>query len=128
MHVVGLLGRFLNLRDERDRLFLVLLALLFPLTVVNLEQLLIAEIFLHDDSRRAVNRVDLRHRKIAFQKQARYVEIGMKFRIKRFGVDRGNSRAFLPADAVILAGGRIRSQRDYFAAGYSLLRDESRQS
>src|SRR5687767_9217490 len=128
MHVVGLLRRRLDPRDERNGLFLVLVAFFFRLALVDLEQLLIAQIFLHDNAGRAVNRVDLRDRNVALQKQTGYVQIGMKFRVEWFGIDGGNRGAFFPPDAVILAGRRVRSQWDYFGAGYSLLRDESRQS
>src|SRR6476620_3364457 len=65
IHLVSFLRRLLNLRDQRDGLFLVLIALLFRLCFVNLKQLPVAEIFLHDDTGRAIDRVNLGHWKVA---------------------------------------------------------------
>jgi len=126
VHFVSLLGRLLNLRDELDCLFLVLVALLFRLVLVNLKKLLVAEVFLHDDAGGAVDLVDLRHRNIAFEKQPRDVEIWVKLRIERLRIHGGDRGAFLPTDAVILASRSVGRERYDFPAGYSLLSDESR--
>ncbi len=67
------------------------------------EKLPVAQVFLHDDPRVAVDRVDLRHRNVAVEKQPGYVEIRMKFGIERLRIDGGDRGALLPADAVILA-------------------------
>src|ERR1041385_7588373 len=125
---VSVRGRLLDLRDEGDGFFLVLVALIFRLVLIKLEELLVAQVFLHDDPGRAVDCVDLGHGNAAVEKQTRDVEIWMEFGIKRLCVHRGDRGALLPADAVILARRRVGSKWDDFLTCDSLLRHETRKS
>src|SRR6185503_10754568 len=70
LRLVSAFSRVLNLRDQGDCPLLVLVTLL-GLFFINLKQLAVAEVLLHDDPRVAVNRVDLRNRNIAVKKQPR---------------------------------------------------------
>src|SRR6185436_15121460 len=128
MRLVCASGSFLDLRDQFDRLFLVLIALLFRFILINLEQLPVAEVFLNNDSGGAVYGIDLGNRYVAVEKQTGYIEIGVKLGIKRFRVHCGYGGALLPADAVVLASGGIGGKRDDFLTCNSLLCDESRKS
>src|SRR5215217_6731253 len=102
MRLVGSLSCVLNLRDQCDCLFFVLVTLVVRLVFVNMKKLPITQILLHDDACIAINRINLRYRNLAIEKQARYVEIWMEFGIERLGIDRSYRGALLPANPVIL--------------------------
>src|SRR5262245_50185319 len=93
----------LNLGDEGDCLFLVLVTHLFGFFFVDVEQLPVAEVFLDNDAGVAVDGVNLWNWNLTIQEETRYVEIRMEFGVECLGIDGGDSGAFLPADAVILA-------------------------
>src|SRR5258708_3458933 len=103
MFLISRAGSFLNLRDQVDRAFLILITLGFGSCFVNSKQLPVAQVFLNDHAALTVDRINLRDRNRAFQKESRDVEIRMEFGVKRLWIDRRNGLSFLPGNAKVIA-------------------------
>src|SRR6185436_2607855 len=101
--LISSISGLLDLRDEIDRAFLILVAFVFGCRVVNAKQLPVAQIFLDYHAAGTINRIDIRDGYGVLQKKARYVEIRMEIWIKRFGVNGGDGPSLLPGNAEVVA-------------------------
>src|SRR5215203_3627689 len=118
----------LNLRNQRNCLFLVFVARFFRFIFVELKQLAVAKIFLNNNAGVSIDRINLRHWNLTIEKEPRDVEIRVKLRIESFRIDRSHSSSFVPADTIVLACRCVGSEWDNLLTDDSLLGNESRES
>src|SRR5205085_8792717 len=121
-------GRRLYVGDESDGLLDVRFALVLRGRLEDAAQLLVAEIFLHDDSVQSVNVEDFGHGQQGFGEEARHVEEGVNLRVEGFGVDGCNGFASFPGDAEVFTRRGVWRERDNPSGVAAGARDVVRQS
>ena len=108
IYITGMVARFLDTRNQIDRLLFIFLAVFLRSSFIEPRQLLVTQIFLHDDSAYTVDGVNLRNRNAAVKEQSRHIEVRMNVSVKRLRIDGRDSGAMLPGHAKVTSRLSIR--------------------